>query len=135
MPEIAYLTASDVLALAGWFFDRLGYAAPVLRGNGWALLESAAHRAQTAAYYGGADLVVQAASLCNGIALNHPFLDGDKRASLLTCVTFLALNGTPLPEDAYEPLAEQIIAQHEETDRSQSDLLLAEWLRARLRRP
>jgi len=45
------------------------------------LLDSAVHRAQTAAYYGGADLFLQAAALANGIALNHPFIDGNKRSA------------------------------------------------------
>lgn len=132
MPEIEYLTAPDVIALADWFFRRLGYAIPILRGNGLALLESAVHRAQSVAYYGGADLVAQAAALANGIALNHAFLDGNKRSAWIACVTFLAVNGHPLSEDAFEPLAEQLIAQHELTDRSQADELLTAWLRAHL---
>ena len=133
MPETEYLTASDVVALADWFFQRLGYAAPILRGNGLALLESAVHRAQTAAYYAGADLVQQAACLANGIALNHPFLDGNKRSAWIACVVFLALDGHSLPEDAFEPLAEQLIAQHELTDRSKADEILTAWLRERIR--
>jgi death on curing protein len=132
MAEIDYLTASDVLALTGWLFERLGYAPPILRDNGQALLQSAVHRAHTAAYYGGADLTSQAASLANGIMLNHPFVDGNKRSAWAACVAFLWLNGRSLPDIALEPLAEQLIAQHELTDRSQNDALLAEWLRARL---
>jgi death-on-curing protein len=133
MPEVQYVTASDVLALTEWFFEQLGYAPAVLRGNGLALLESAVHRAQTAAYYGGAELVLQAAALANGVALNHPFVDGNKRAAWIACVTFLALNGHPLPDNAFEPLADQLIAQHEVSDRSQADGLLADWLRVRLK--
>lgn len=34
-----------------------------------------------------------AAAYAGGIVQNHPFLDGNKRASLLATVTFLALNG------------------------------------------
>jgi death on curing protein len=132
MPEVEYLTASDILALTTWFFEQLGYAPPLLRANGLALLESAVHRAQTAAHYGGAELVLQAAALTNGVSLNHAFIDGNKRSAWIACVTFLALNGHPLPEDALEPLAEQLIAQHEVSDRSQADKLLANWLRARL---
>ena len=132
MVETEYLTASDVLALTGWFFQRLGYAAPILRGDGQALLETAVHRARTAAYYAGADLSLQAACLANGIAVNHPFLDGNKRSAWAACVAFLRLNGHTLLDDALEPLAEQLIAQHELTDRAQGDVLLADWLRARL---
>jgi death-on-curing protein len=132
MPEIQYLIPVDVLALAEWFLERLGYTRPVLRGNGLALLESGVHRAETAAYYAGADLVQQAAALANGIAFNHPFVDGNKRSAWIACVVFLELNGWPLPEDEYEPLAEQLIAMHEETDRSRADALLADWLRGRV---
>ena len=132
MAEIEYLTASDVLALTDWFLQRLGYASAILRADGEGLLESAVHRAQTAAFYGGADLILQAAALANGIALNHPFVDGNKRSAWAACVTFLWLNGQPLPDSALEPLAEQIIAQHELTDRSAADTLLADWLRATL---
>ncbi|HLZ31504.1 MAG TPA: type II toxin-antitoxin system death-on-curing family toxin [Chloroflexota bacterium] len=132
MAEIDYLTASDVVALTGWFFERLGYAPPSLRGNGQALLESAVYRAQTAAFYGGADLIQQAASLANGILQNHPFLDGNKRCAWAACVAFLWLNGCPLPDEALDPLAEHLIAQQELTDRTQADELLADWLRAGL---
>jgi prophage maintenance system killer protein len=132
MAEIESLTAADVLALTDWFFEQLGYAPPVLRGDGQALLESAVHRAQTVAYYGGGELVAQAAALANGIALNHPFVDGNKRCAWIACVTFLAVNGNPLADEAFEPLSEQLIAQHELTGRSQADVLLAEWLGAHL---
>jgi death on curing protein len=134
MPEVEYLTASDVVALTNRFFERLGYAQPVPRGDGLALLESAVHRARTAAHYGGAELVLQAAALANGIALNHPFVDGNKRSAWIACVTFLALNGQSLPEEALEPLAELLIAQHEVTDRTDADIQLSDWLRSRLTR-
>jgi death on curing protein len=32
------------------------------------------------------------------IALNHPFIDGNKRTSLATALTFLDLNGHSVPE-------------------------------------
>jgi death-on-curing protein len=134
MAEVRYLTADDVLAIADQFFAALGYARPILRGNGRQLLESAVARAQTAAYYGGADLFGQAAALANGIALNHPFLDGNKRTAFAACVTFLRQNGRPLESKAdHDALAEQLIAMHEITDRSQADSLRADWLRTRLR--
>ncbi len=135
MAKTRYLTASDVLALTDWFLQRLGYRPVILRGNGQALLDSAVHRAQTAAHYGGADLFLQAAALANGIALNYPFIDGNKRSAWAACVAFLWLNGHPMPDEAMEPLAEQLIAQHELSDRTEADELLAHWLRARLRTP
>ena len=65
--------------------------------------------------------------------LNRPFIDGNTRGAWIACVTFLALNGYPLPKSALEPPAEQLIAQHEVSDRSQADRMLADWLGARLR--
>lgn len=128
MPDVAYLSATDVLALADTFFTRLGYAPPILRGGGADLLGSAVARAENVARYADADLYSQAAALANGIALNPPFLDGNKRTAWIACVTFLALNGHPLPEMAFEPLADQLIAMHETTDRSTTDDALAAWL-------
>jgi death-on-curing protein len=129
MPEVEYLTASDILALVELFFARLGYAPPLLRANGRELLESAVHRARSAAHYVGADLSLQAATLANGLARNHPFVDGNKRAAWIGLVAFLALNGQPLPMELFERLAEELIRQLEDTDRSESDELLADWLR------
>lgn len=134
MPDVRYLTANDVLALTTDFLTRLGYAAPILRGGGLQLLESAVARAQNAAFYGGGDLVDQAAALTNGIALNHPFLDGNKRSAFATCLTFLTMNGRPIPDQALLPFAEQLIAMHELTDRAQADSILSAWLRDALDR-
>jgi len=126
--EVRYLTADEVLALAERFFGQLGYAQPMLRNGGRGLLESGVGRAQTAAYYGGADLIAQAAALMNGIALNHPFIDGNKRIAWVACVAFLESNGQAVPRTALVPLARQLIAMHETTDRTQADRLLADWL-------
>lgn len=130
---VRYLTADDVLAIAADFFERLGYASPILRGNGRALLESAVHRAQTMAFYSDADVIMQAAALTNGIALSHPFLDGNKRTAFAACLVFLRQNDHPLRTKAdRDALAEQLIAQHQLTDRAEADALLAKWLRERL---
>ena len=57
------------------------------------LLESAVARAQNKWSYGETKLSALAASYAFGIARNHPFVDGNKRASLLALITFLGLNG------------------------------------------
>ena len=44
------------------------------------------------AAYGEPDLAELAAAYAFGIAKNHPFIDGNKRAALLALVTFLGLN-------------------------------------------
>jgi death-on-curing protein len=57
------------------------------------LLEGAVQRPQNAAYYAGADLIAQAALYMAGIALNHPFIDGNKRTGYIAGLTFLQING------------------------------------------
>ena len=60
------------------------------------LLESARARPRNAWGYGVTDLCVLAASLGHGIARNHPFVDGNKRAAFVAVETFLILNGVEL---------------------------------------
>jgi len=67
------------------------------------LLESAIARPQNGWAYGEEDLCELAAVLAEGIAKNHPFVDGNKRTAFLAAYTFLALNGLEL--DAPEPEA------------------------------
>ncbi len=63
-----------------------------LRNEG--LLESALARARnTHAYNSTATLAELAASYCYGVAKNHAFMDGDKRAAFLCVGLFLAING------------------------------------------
>jgi death-on-curing protein len=59
-----------------------------------AMLESALSRPQNKWAYEGADLAALAAAYGFGIAKNHPFVDGNKRTSLLAIYTFLGINGT-----------------------------------------
>ena len=56
-------------------------------------LESALGRARNRWAYENGDLPTLAAAYGFGIARNHPFVDGNKRAALLSIVTFLGLNG------------------------------------------
>lgn len=57
------------------------------------LLESALARAPNLAQYGQPDYAQLAAAYGYGLAKNHPFVDGNKRAALLGAGLFLALNG------------------------------------------
>ena len=61
-----------------------------LRDEG--LLVSALERPRNKWAYEDADLAELAAAYAFGLAKNHPFVDGNKRASLLAIYTFLALN-------------------------------------------
>jgi death-on-curing protein len=73
------------------------------------------------------DLADLAAALAYGLARNHPFLDGNKRATAVACETFLLLNGMALmAEDAdlyprYLALAEGDLTTE----------AFADWLRPR----
>ena len=48
------------------------------------------------------DLAALSAANASGIAKNHPFIDGNKRAALLSLVTFLGLNDIDFVADEAE---------------------------------
>jgi death-on-curing protein len=87
-----YLTLGEVVALHRAVLESSGGASGV-RDLG--ALESAL--AQPRASFGGVDLHVsvyaKAAALGFSLALNHPFLDGNKRVAHAAMETFLLLNG------------------------------------------
>ena len=60
------------------------------------LLESALARPQNQYAYGETSIARLAASYAFGLSRNHPFLDGNKRTSLVVAELFLALNGLEL---------------------------------------
>jgi death-on-curing protein len=57
------------------------------------LLDSALARPVNLLAYGEPDVAALAASYAMGVAKNHPFVDGNKRAAFLTVGMFLFLNG------------------------------------------
>ena len=57
------------------------------------LLESALARPMNKFAYGETDLAALAAAYGFGIARNHPFVDGNKRAAFAAIIVFLGLNG------------------------------------------
>ncbi|WP_330290625.1 type II toxin-antitoxin system death-on-curing family toxin [Streptomyces sp. NBC_00576] len=91
-----YLSAEDVLDIAGLAVDDQQV---VVRDAG--LLESAVHR-PSASMFGQeaySDLFDKAAALLQSLAINHPFVDGNKRTAWTSCVVFLALNDVQLRPD------------------------------------
>jgi len=60
------------------------------------LLESALARPRNPFGYGESSLARLAAAYAFGISRNHPFLDGNKRTSLVVAELFLELNGLEL---------------------------------------
>jgi len=93
------------------------------------LLESALARPQQKWHYEPAtDLATLAAAYAFGIAKNHPFIDGNKRAALVATYTFLAINDSEL--EAPEP--ETVNAILGTADGSLAEEDLASWIRAHL---
>lgn len=63
------------------------------------LLDSALARAPNKFSYGETDLAALAATYAFGIARNHPFIDGNKRAAFACMLVFLGLNGIDFDVD------------------------------------
>lgn len=89
------------------------------------LLESALARPINKFGYGERDLAVLAAAYGFGIARNHPFVDGNKRAAFAAIIVFLGLNGIDFdvpPEQATAMILS--LAAGEVSEES-----LARWIR------
>ena len=99
MSEPVWLPVELVLAIHESQLRRFG-GPPGVRDRG--ALESALGRARNKWAYEDANLATLAAAYGFGIARNHPFVDGNKRAALLAIVTFLGLNGIDLIADEAE---------------------------------
>lgn len=89
MSEPVWLSAELVIAVHEEQLRTYGGPAGI-RDRG--MLESALGRAPNKWTYGETDLAALAAAYAYGVARNHPFVDGNKRAALLSLVTFLGLN-------------------------------------------
>jgi len=55
------------------------------------------------------DIFEMAATYLNSIAINHPFLDGNKRTALASSLTFLFMNGYEIEESYDEELADKTL--------------------------
>ena len=97
-----YLTVADVLGLHAILLQRYG-GAPGVRDPG--ALEAALFRPQTG-YYD--DIVMEASSLLESLAINHPFVDGNKRVAFAAADVFLRINGWRLKRAPMQIFAEMI---------------------------
>lgn len=97
------------------------------------LLDSALARAENLAAYGDPDIAALAAAYGFGIVRNHPFIDGNKRAALITTELFLAMNGAELVVDDAECVLTVLALAAGELE----EAAFAEWLRRHVepRRP
>jgi death-on-curing protein len=73
------------------------------------LLESAVARPINHWSYGEGDLAVLAVALLLGIAQNHPFEQGNKRAAFAAAAYFLKLNGYHLAAPDGADLADKVV--------------------------
>jgi len=90
------------------------------------LLESAKGRPMNQFAYGEHSLARLAASYAFGISRNHPFLDGNKRTSLVVAELFLVLNGLELASNDAETVATFLrLAAGDLTEEA-----LADWIEA-----
>ena len=97
-----YLTVADVLGLHAILLQRYG-GAPGVRDPG--ALEAALFRPQTG-YYD--DIVMEASALLESLAINHPFVDGNKRVAFAAADVFLRINGWRLKRAPMQIFAEMI---------------------------
>jgi death-on-curing protein len=114
-----YVTLAEALALHRTIIDSSGGATGIREFNG---LESAV--AQPRASFGGGDLhetlAAKASALGYSLALNHPFLDGNKRVAHAAMEVFLILNGF------------EIVAETDEQERVMLDVAAGNLDRQRL---
>ncbi len=122
MSEPKWLTVAIATAIHDEAIYEFG-GLPGLRDRG--LLESALDRPRNLlAYEPRSSIFRLAAVLCIGLAKNHPFNDGNKRAALLATRAFLDLNGYALePQQDDEVMTFVAVA-----DGSLTEDGLAEWL-------
>ena len=104
-----YLTVADVLGMHTVLMQRYG-GAPGVRDPG--ALEAALYRPQTGYYE---DIVAEASALMESLAVNHPFLDGNKRIAFAASDVFLQINGWQLkksPTQIYSEMMKMFEAGH-----------------------
>ncbi|UIF88068.1 type II toxin-antitoxin system death-on-curing family toxin (plasmid) [Cupriavidus necator] len=97
-----YLTVADVLGMHTALMQRYG-GAPGVRDPG--ALEAALFRPQTGYYE---DIVAEAAALLESLAINHPFVDGNKRIAFAAADVFLRINGWRLQRPSMQIYIEMI---------------------------
>lgn len=100
---------------------------PGLRDEG--LLESALARPLNLAVYGEPDLADLAAAYGVGLARNHAFVDGNKRAAFLAIGLFLGLNGYRLAANQADATLTMLAVASGDLD----DPAFAEWIRVHSR--
>ena len=122
MSEPVWLTPEIVIAIHEMQLAEHGGPAGI-RDMG--MLESALGRPQNKFAYGETDLAVLAAAYGFGVARNPPFIDGNKRTSLMVIYTFLGINDVEfiVPEAEFATIILDLAAGEV------SEESLARWIR------
>ena len=115
----AYLTLDEALHIHDVLIREFGGATGV-RDLG--SIEAALLRPQTGYY---ADLIEEAAALWESLAMNHGFVDGNKRVAYACVELFLQLNGADIIASNDE--AERFIYDHLEAGSFRKEVI-EEWL-------
>ena len=95
------------------------------------LLELALAHPQNKFAYGETALPALAAAYAYGIAKNHPFVDGNKRAAFAALIVFLGLNDLDLRAEPAEATAAILVLAAGEV----SEDGFAHWIRDHLAKP
>ena len=93
------------------------------------LLESALARPQNLLAYGEPDVAALAAAYAFGLAKNHAFVDGNKRAAFLAVGMFLSINGWKLVTTQSEATLAVLALTAGEIDEEE----FAAWIRDRIK--
>lgn len=122
MSKPLWLTAEMIVAIHEAQIIEHGGAAGT-RDEG--MLHSAIERARNKWAYEQPDLPTLAAAYGFGIARNHPFVDGNKRTSLMAIYTFLGLNDVEflVPEASFAAIILSLAAGEVSEDS------LTQWIR------
>lgn len=118
---VVWLSKAVVLAIHQEQLAEHG-GAPGIRDEG--LLDSALARPRNRAAYEASTLAQLAAAYATGVAWDHPFVDGNKRVSLIVAELFLALNG--LVVEATD--AESVLVYRSLAEGTLSERDLANWI-------
>jgi death-on-curing protein len=125
-PEPVWISRALLDAIHHELVEQYGGAHGVMSD---ALLGSALDRPRNLhAYTPGSDLGALAASLCFGLAKNHGFRDGNKRAAFTAMAVFLRLNGQRIVVPEPAAVAAMVYLA---TD-AWSEERMAEWIRSHL---
>jgi death-on-curing protein len=89
------------------------------------LLDSALVRPRNVLAHGDPDFAAPAAAYGFGLAKNHPFVDGNKRAAFLSIGLFLAINGLRLVATQADATLTMLAVAAGEID----EAALGDWIR------